>query len=146
MNRVKAIVASALLVSLGTLSGSALAYHGGYYGGHHGGARVGVYLGVPVVGFGYPYYGYPYGYGRYGGYDSYGGYGGYRGYGYFGPSTTVVTVQASPPVYVEQATAGVSGPASDGNWYYCNNPDGYYPYVKQCTAGWQRVPAQPFVR
>jgi hypothetical protein len=25
------------------------------------------------------------------------------------------------------------------SWYYCENPAGYYPYVKQCASGWQRV-------
>ena len=143
MKHVKSIAACVLFGSLAIMSGSALAYHGGYHGGHHHGTRVGVYVGVPAFGFGYPYYGYPYGYGRYGGYDNYSGYG---GYGYYSPSTTVVTVVAPPPVYVEQATAGMSGPASDGNWYYCNNPDGYYPYVRQCLAGWQRIPAQPSAR
>ncbi|MFA7268765.1 MAG: hypothetical protein WC073_05435 [Sterolibacterium sp.] len=28
-------------------------------------------------------------------------------------------------------------------WYYCNNPAGYYPYVAQCSTGWQRVAANP---
>ena len=28
-------------------------------------------------------------------------------------------------------------------WYYCRNPEGYYPYVKQCTAGWIPVPPEP---
>ena len=26
-------------------------------------------------------------------------------------------------------------------WYYCPNPAGYYPYVTQCYARWQTVPA-----
>jgi hypothetical protein len=25
-------------------------------------------------------------------------------------------------------------------WYYCQNPQGYYPYVKQCPSGWTKVP------
>lgn len=28
-------------------------------------------------------------------------------------------------------------------WYYCANPEGYYPYVKQCPGGWQRVIPTP---
>lgn len=28
-------------------------------------------------------------------------------------------------------------------WYYCSDPAGYYPYVAQCSTGWQRVPANP---
>jgi hypothetical protein len=133
MKSLKSAIAAVLLLS--AASGSAFAYHGGggYHGGHHG-SRVGVYIGAPVLGFGYPYpyYGYP-------------GYG-YEGYGVYGPSTTIVTTPAQPPVYIEQQSAATTGPASDGNWYYCHNPDGYYPYVKQCADGWQRIPAQPVQR
>ncbi|MGH6976423.1 MAG: hypothetical protein ACREED_05285 [Stellaceae bacterium] len=28
-------------------------------------------------------------------------------------------------------------------WYYCDNPQGYYPYVSNCTSGWRQVPARP---
>ena len=24
-------------------------------------------------------------------------------------------------------------------WYFCQDPEGYYPYVKQCPKGWQKV-------
>jgi hypothetical protein len=30
-----------------------------------------------------------------------------------------------------------------GNWYYCANPPGYYPYVQYCNGPWQPVPAVP---
>jgi hypothetical protein len=36
---------------------------------------------------------------------------------------------------------GYSQPYSSQNWYYCSDPAGYYPYVAQCNAGWQAVPA-----
>jgi hypothetical protein len=26
-------------------------------------------------------------------------------------------------------------------WYYCHNPQGYYPYIQQCSVNWQPVPA-----
>ncbi len=66
-----------------------------------------------------------------------------------------VIIQQPPPVYVEQgppppaaapappAAAGApqSGPASW--WYYCADPPGYYPYVRECPGGWQRVAPQP---
>ena len=26
-------------------------------------------------------------------------------------------------------------------YWYCDNPEGYYPYVQQCNTGWQTVPA-----
>ena len=28
-----------------------------------------------------------------------------------------------------------------GQYWYCDNPPGYYPYVQQCNTGWQMVPA-----
>lgn len=28
-------------------------------------------------------------------------------------------------------------------WYYCRDPEGYYPYVKRCYGSWEPVPAQP---
>jgi hypothetical protein len=34
-----------------------------------------------------------------------------------------------------------SQPYSSQIWYYCADPPGYYPYVTQCNAGWQAVPA-----
>lgn len=61
----------------------------------------------------------------------------------------VVVVPAAPPVYVEQASSGevqapvpqAQAPAND--WYYCAKPEGYYPYVKECPGGWQRVAPRP---
>ena len=32
-------------------------------------------------------------------------------------------------------------PGTSQTWYYCSDPAGYYPYVTQCNAGWQAVPA-----
>jgi len=31
----------------------------------------------------------------------------------------------------------------DYYWYYCEDPPGYYPYVKYCNTGWQAVPPAP---
>lgn len=45
---------------------------------------------------------------------------------------------AEPPVYIERID-----PAETGSWYYCEQGNGYYPYVKECPAGWRRVPASP---
>ncbi|MFZ6872925.1 hypothetical protein ACO0LF_12750 [Undibacterium sp. Di27W] len=28
------------------------------------------------------------------------------------------------------------------DWLYCHQPDGFYPAIKACPGGWQRVPAQ----
>ena len=109
--------------------------HGSTFHGFRGhGAHVGVFVDPwPVFS--------PYGYGYYP-YD-------YYPYGYYPP--VVVTQPAAPTVYVEQGAAPVqdsvqqppqsSAPSND--WYYCRNPEGYYPYVRNCANGWQRVPAQP---
>ena len=52
-------------------------------------------------------------------------------------------VYAPPPVVYAPPPqpAYVSQPSQ--NWYYCDNPRGYYPYVASCAAGWRQVPAQP---
>lgn len=46
-----------------------------------------------------------------------------------------VVIQQQPPVYVQPAPQ----PAEDNYWYFCTNPEGYYPYVKQCPNGWMKV-------
>jgi hypothetical protein len=56
-------------------------------------------------------------------------------YGYYTPPPVIV--QKQPPVYVEPEQR------SDNYWYYCQNPQGYYPYVKNCPDGWMKVVPQP---
>ena len=34
-----------------------------------------------------------------------------------------------------------SQPYASQTWYYCSDLAGYYPYVTQCSTGWQAVPA-----
>lgn len=58
----------------------------------------------------------------------------YYPYPYYPP---VVAVPAEPPVYIEQ------GNADDYYWYHCDNPEGYYPYIKNCPDGWKRVTPTP---
>lgn len=36
-----------------------------------------------------------------------------------------------------------SAPPVEQSWYYCDNPRGYYPYVRSCPGGWRAVPATP---
>jgi hypothetical protein len=110
-----------------------------FVGGHsfHGGhshSSFGVVVGVPLFNpfFFPPYYGYGYGYGYPGPY-----YPPYYGSPYYYPQAA-----GSPPVYVEQGSDQGAAPQSN-YWYYCSNPDGYYPYVKECPGGWQRVVPQP---
>lgn len=52
-------------------------------------------------------------------------------------------VLSAPPQYIEK-DAGAQSPANPpGYWYYCRKPDGYYPYVRECPAGWERVAPVP---
>ena len=107
------------------------------------------------IGLGY------YGPGYYGGYG-YGGYGfgryGFGGYGYGYPSyyfppayayPPTVIVPATPPVYIEQQTQQQPAQSAQPTqsranyWYYCKDPDGYYPYVRECPGGWLQVAPQP---
>jgi hypothetical protein len=60
---------------------------------------------------------------------------------YYAPPPVVVQQgYVPPPAYGPQPE--VAGP-NPGYWYYCNNPQGYYPYVRECTGEWQNVPANP---
>ena len=117
MKTTKAVIALAL-VMLGVLATeSAFAWHRGRVG-------VGFYFGVPVAGWGYPYY-YPPAY----------------PYSYYPPTTVVVPAQ--PQNYVEQAPQAAPAQPAQGYWYYCPDSRAYYPYVRDCPAGWQRVSPQP---
>ena len=105
-------------------------YGGGHYGGgYYGGYRGGYYGGIGIYGLGLGYYGWPY----------------YSPYYAYPPA--VVQVPSSPPVYIEQGggqVAPAQAPQSQsGYWYYCADSRAYYPYVKECPAGWQQVAPQP---
>ena len=93
--------------------------------GHHGGhASLGLYFGVPL---GAPYY-YPPTY--------------YYPPAYYYPAPVVVSPPA-PTYYIEREPAA---PAPGGYWYYCRDPQGYYPQIQHCPMPWQQVPAQPSTR
>ena len=81
----------------------------------HGGGRSRAHVGV-VIGAPllWPYYPGPY---------------------YYPP---VIAMPSSPPVYIEQEPV-----LAQQYWYFCRNPQGYYPYVKQCLSGWLQVVPQP---
>jgi len=85
---------------------------------HHGRVHFGVVIGAPF----YPWY-YPW----------------YPPYYYYPP---VVAAPAPPPTYIEQAQPAPAQ-QSHGFWYYCAESKTYYPYVKECPGGWQRVTPQP---
>lgn len=52
-----------------------------------------------------------------------------------------------PPVVVQQPPAEYIQPPAQSEessyWYFCQNPQGYYPYVKKCPNGWLKVVPSP---
>jgi hypothetical protein len=109
-------VALALILVLA--AGSALA--GGRHHHHgHGRISLGFHFGVPL-GWYHPWHYAPPAY-------------------YYYPAPVVVQ-PAAPTTFVERSDVV---PEGAGSWYFCRDSNGYYPYVKQCPGGWQRVPAQP---
>ena len=46
-------------------------------------------------------------------------------------------MEGTPQTYIQQE------PPTQQYWYYCQNPQGYYPYVGECPDGWQQVAPQP---
>lgn len=138
------------LLMLGLLAGltlSVTAQADPWHGGHRrGGASVGIYVGPgfygPGPGWG-PYYPRAYYPGPY--YPS--PYYAVPPYPYTPPViVTPAPVQVAPPVYIEQTPQQAQAPspqADSGYWYYCKPAEAYYPYVKECPQGWQKVPAQP---
>lgn len=120
----RTLLISGLLALL--LTGPVLA-HGGYRHHHHHGHRasIGVVVGAPLYwGWGYaprPYYPAPY---------------------YYPPYPAPVVVSPPAPVtYIERGDTATA-PTRD-YWYYCPESQAYYPYVKHCAKGWQRVNPQP---
>jgi hypothetical protein len=116
---------------------------GGHISGYHGYSHGGYYRGGPRVapyrghyggwGYGGPwlhwrwpwpysnlyyYWGWPY-------YDPY-----YWGWPY--PDYSYYS-EAVPPAYSE------SEEQQSYYWYFCQDPQGYYPYIKDCPGGWMRV-------
>lgn len=84
----------------------------------HFGVSIGVPLGDPY--YPYPYYADPY---------------------YYPPR--VVVVPESPPTYIERGDPEPDAAPATAYWYYCAESKTYYPYVKHCPGGWQRVAPQP---
>jgi hypothetical protein len=48
-----------------------------------------------------------------------------------------------PPPPPEAFGSPPLGPPPAPSWYYCDNPQGYYPYVMNCNGAWREVPAIP---
>lgn len=65
---------------------------------------------------------------------------------YYPPVAPVVVAPAAPPVYVQrEEPAAATGARTDASswWYFCRDANAYYPYVKQCPGGWEKVAPQP---
>lgn len=108
----------AVLVVLGIGMQPADADRGGH-GRHRGGhVEFGLFLGPGWWG---PY---PYSYSPY-----------YPYHPYYSPPPVIIQ-QQPPEIRVEPSTRPDT-PSS--YWYYCQDPQGYYPNVKKCPKGWMKV-------
>lgn len=94
-------------------AGHGRAHFGGHFVGGHGGGHAFLGLGYWPWYYAPPWYYYP---------------------------PAAGTAYRPPVYYVER---GDEQAAQPGYWYYCANPQGYYPYLTQCPGGWQRVRPQP---
>ncbi len=48
-----------------------------------------------------------------------------------------------PAIVLQQAPPVPTGLPPAQFWYFCNNPQGYYPYVASCNGSWREVPVTP---
>lgn len=131
--------------------------YGGSYGYRHGGYPYGGYRHGGYPNSGYRYGGYPYGGYSYWGYPyrsnayysgsvwigpGWGSWGLGVGWPYYYPyysypyySSPPVVIQQSPTEYIQRDQET----DEPDYWYYCRNPEGYYPYVQRCPNGWMKV-------
>lgn len=100
--------------------------HAGGWSGNGWGPLVGFGLGVGVWELSRPHH-YPYRYYRY------------------EEREPIIILQQPQDVYVQPAPQFVPAPRTPepAYWYYCQDPQGYYPYVKQCAKGWMKVVPTP---
>lgn len=108
---------------------------GGWHGGFSGGSRLGfgIFIGAPLLSYyAAPYYAPSYYYPPTYSYPpSY----------YYPPA---VAGPAYAPAYAGQGTVQAAPVQAQANWwYYCADAKSYYPYVRECPAGWVRVSPQP---
>jgi hypothetical protein len=114
------------MVGGGGFRGGGGGFRGGGYRGFRGGRNYyggSIFYG-PSFGFYDPFwwpYAYPYPYSYY-------------------PPRVVYQQYVPPPA---DYLAPPQGPAPESFWYHCDNPEGYYPYVRQCDGPWQQVPVRP---
>lgn len=133
MQPFRPLLAAALLLA-GLVAAAPAAAHGVYYGGRG-------YWAGPSVRFHFGYYGGPLWWP-----PAY--------YAYPAPYVLVPppapAPPAAPPVYIERepaeprpTPAPQPGAPEGAWWYFCPAANGFYPYVRECPSGWERVPALP---
>ncbi|TRZ68753.1 MAG: hypothetical protein D4S02_03230 [Rhodocyclaceae bacterium] len=73
----------------------------------------------------------------------------------YGPVTTVGQAYYVDPIYVSPPVASIPPPPQGSSqisalglpgsewWYFCKDPNGYYPYVRECQSGWEKVSPTP---
>ncbi len=118
-------------------------YYPGYRPGYPGwgagywGPRVGFYYGGPGYWGGWPYawgagYAWPYAVGA--------------GYAWpYAYTPLVVNPAPATQVFIQQeseATTPMQPLPATSYWYYCTQPAGYFPYVKDCSHAWMKVVPQ----
>ena len=112
-------------------------WRGGYWGPRHG-----AYYGWPGYWGAWPYaaaVGFGVGYGAYAwGYPYVGTY-------LYTPPVVVTNTVQQPQVFIQRDDAATepqpttAPPAPTSYWYYCPQPAGYFPYVKDCNQQWLKV-------
>jgi hypothetical protein len=154
MKWIKAFTSSTLiLLALASAVPASAHGYGRSYGHGYYGPRVGfgIGLGIGIALSPYPSYYSPYYGNTYYGNPYYA-----RPYSPYTREVVINTVYTPAPitVYPEQRYTIVSGPSQStsnaagpesgdtSSWYYCHNPDGFYPSIKACSSGWQRVAKQ----
>jgi len=102
------------------LHGGPGGFHGGFRGHPRGGFRGSVVVG-PGWGPGWGGWGW----------DDWGGWGGWGAYPSYFPDYD--------PTQGMSREEQFPTPEEPVYWYYCEEPRGYYPYVKSCPQGWMQV-------
>lgn len=112
MNRTKMTMIVVFLLALSMTQAAWAHRHSSHHGWH---GNVGIYI-DPFLGWRYPpaYYYPP---------------------TYYYPPPPVYVSPPQPPVYIERPP--VAPPQA--YWYYCTDPEGYYPTVQECPGGWMKV-------
>ncbi len=64
---------------------------------------------------------------------------------YYGPPAVVYPPPAAygPPPAGYAAPPPSYSPPPPQSWYYCDDPQGYYPSIQNCNREWRQVPATP---